>query len=189
MFDLVLPSGWERVPVDDGIEHRLQTIADGIIEQASPGRRPAVRGFIRGLTGEALAGVRSHHATDLILPLGGFHGEPAPMSMMASAPEDVPGSNQAETLVLFAGRGRGAKAIEVDGRMGVRRVQETAATERSPARRTVAYLVAESPSAWLLITVAILRNDDRDRELADALESLADAMVSTLRFHGEGARI
>lgn len=183
-FSILLPPGWVRAPVDDATDLKFGQLLEHVLAEAPVERRVALRTMLEKSIREMLASARSQNAVDLIMSLGAIQGLPVPASIMVSLldlPSDVTGTPQ-EQLLKFANRS--ATAIELDGLVGVRRVKDNPGGPESAPHRTVSYIVhLPWSSEWLLFSASILTTDEPGySEILVALESLVDAMMSTVRF-------
>ena len=183
-FTMVLPPGWVRIPVDADTDAVFSAMIDGVVERAPVERRAALGAMLRTASRQSLASAREHDALDLILSFATVDGLPIPASIATFriVPPAAAGSTTEEILVSFATRG--ASAVEIDGTPAIRRVSEAAAGDDSPPHRGIHHIVHHRHrDEWLLITASIIASDDPEYlEVMDAIETLVDAMVSTIRF-------
>lgn len=188
-FSILLPPGWERIPVDDELDNRFDAILAGIIAEAPADRRVSLRTMLEGAIGEALATARERRAVDLILSFGVIEGLPIPASLAVFELDVPPGTGGVQEQLLAFARGGGV-AIELDGLPAIRKILDAPGTATSAPHRTISY-VTHLPwsGAWLLFSGSIITTDEPGySDVLLALEGLLDAMMTTVRFpNDEGA--
>jgi hypothetical protein len=183
-FSILLPPGWVRIPVDDHTDAEFRELVESIVAEAPAERRSNLQVMLQTSVRDMLASARAQHTLDLIISLAAVDGLPIPASLTVSLlqlPEGSSGTPQ-EQLLKFA-RGN-ARAIELDGLVGMRRVLDDPGNQDNPPHRTVSY-VCHLPwsDEWLLFAASIITTDEPGySDVLAALEDLMDAMLSTVRF-------
>jgi hypothetical protein len=183
-YRLVLPPGWERIPLDDEAEAVITRIAQ---------RSPSLDARAIVMTGlrDAVTGARKTDALHLYIPTEPVLGVPVPLSIVVTAPKPPSGS-LSDALLTFAAR-TPSTAVELGGNLGVRQQKDLPAAlspegemQIPPTRRITYLVVPPSGDRLLAITGSIITFDIPDSEaVTAAVEQLFDAMSSTLRFSEE----
>lgn len=190
-YRLVLPAGWEHLPLDAGADAVIRRITDRAIQRSPPTHAAQLRSVMSSRLSEAVRGARQGSGVALYLPMEPVQGVPVPMSIVVTAPKPpTSATTMTDALLAFAARGQ-SSATEVGGHLAVRQWSDALAVVdekgkiRAPATRRVSYLIAPPFGDRLLaITGSMLRPDIPDGEdVVAALELLFDAIAMTLRFH------
>lgn len=184
LFTLLLPPGWVRIPVDSETEGWFDDVIGGIVSAAPAARRSDLRVMLEASVRDSLASAKSQGALDLVLSFAEVEGLPLPVSIVVSildVPTEYGGSVQEQLLTMA---NPSARAIEIDGLIGLRRFKDRPQDAGAPARRTVSYIVhLPWRGDWLVFTASILTTDEPGyADVQVALEALIDAMISTVRF-------
>ncbi|KKD03922.1 hypothetical protein [Streptomyces sp. WM6386] len=199
-YELVLPPGWVRIPLREGMKEALEKILFSHMEQVPEGipRDDAMRFRLemrRQLEKQARA-ARRNGGLDLylpVLPRGGIflmasfivaelpigrdHTIPPQAVLAQLAAEEVPGGT--------------ATTVDVAGAPALRRVYPSTSAEQeqqdAPPTRRVDYVVpvADDPGRWISINFSTPGDGDIDSEFTDVLVELFDAVVGTFRWSYE----
>lgn len=192
-YALVLPPGWQRIPVRQGTEEAVREILDVIFARmrGSVPREQLVRPRIelrRRLLD--MAGVaRQQGGIDLYLPTENMHGSTVPASIVVSeTAAGGPDDGGAEQLAAYlAAMSPGGVPVTVDGAVGVR-LERTAEPDRAHevplGSRRVDYLlsVPGNPGRWLMIVFSTVGDGDPAGQYAGLLADLFDAIMTTFRW-------
>lgn len=195
-YTIVLPPGWQRIPVRQGTAEAIRKILDQVFGRLSRElpRDSLVRQRIeleRRLSAMA-ARAREKAGLDLYLPVEYVHGAAVPASFAVS--EGSPGpagpGDPAQVVAYLAAGQDDAAQVTVDGAIGIRTERIAAADPASeiPAgSRRVDYTlsVPGRPERWLMAVFSTLGSGDPDGEYAKILVELFDAMMSTFRWSWE----
>lgn len=181
-LSLVLPPGFVRIAPSDSPLTSIEPIVKQAAANAPQERRTEVARFVRRQLRDAVAAARTQKVTDLVIPTALIAGAALPASLTL-ARMAMNGEVRTPSQLLISWLARGGTPIELDGLAGVRRVRELPAKDESPAQRQVAYLThLPWEGQWLLATVTILTSSDpAARETLEAIETLFDAILQTLR--------
>ncbi|RZS59474.1 hypothetical protein EV141_0700 [Microcella putealis] len=186
-YTILLPPGWVRMRVDESIQERFDALIDDVARRAPKDRQTPLRSLLGRTAQHAIDTARDRGALDVIVSLASVDDLPIPVSIATFSvpPPASDGRSPLEMLVGLANAG--SRAIEIDGLAAIRRSVDVPATDDAPAYRTVSY-VCHVPwlEEWLLFGASILTSDEPGfDEVLNALESLIDAMMSTVRFRRE----
>lgn len=192
-YALVLPPGWQRIPVRHGTQEAVRELLDVIFARmrGSVPREQLVRPRIelRRRLLEMADAARQQGGIDLYLPTENMHGATVPASIVVSEnAAGGPDAGGAEQLVAYlAVSSPGGTPVTIDGAIGVR-LDHTAAPD--PARevplgsRRVDYLlsVPGHPGRWLMIVFSTVGDGDPAGQFAALLTGLFDAIMTTFRW-------
>lgn len=189
-YTLVLPPGWRQVPVRAGTREAIREIVRDRF-RVRPGHvsRDALTPYRIALEQQLTAAAdqaRQRGGTELYLPVEPVRGTLIAASFVVSEGSLGARGEQDAALILAAIGGDGPELL-LDGARAAR-IERTAPPD--PARgaehgaRHVDYAVPVpgGDGRWLVFAFSALRADDPGDELAEALVSLFDAIMSTFRW-------
>jgi hypothetical protein len=192
-YTLVLPPGWERIPVRNGADEAIKAILDQKF-RALPEKLPrdkliSYRVEVEGRLRKAAAEARKKGAIDLYLPVEFRHGLPVAASFVVSegslgTGDSIDPAQIVSRLVSEAGNGT---PVTLDGAAGARTEQAAApdpslGIEYGSRRVDYAVPVPGDPDRWLLFGFSTLGAGDPDDQVAKILVQLFDAIMSTFRW-------
>ena len=166
-YRIVLPPGWLLLPVRDRTDAELHRL---IMDQYREAPRDSAMPFISRLADAVIAGIRTARdvdVVDVILPLGAAWG-----------------SAVSTSIALAIGKDR----MPDDGELVETEAGEAVRTERQrtpESLRSVEYVwrIPASEDSLLVATFSIVGDDDPElAPIVDALTTLCDAVLSTLRW-------
>lgn len=195
-YELVLPPGWVRIPLREGMKEALEKVLFSHMAEVPEGipRDNAMRFRLemrRQLEKQARAAKRNG-GLDLylpVLPRGGIflmasfivaelpigrdHRVPPQAVLAQLAAEDVPGGT--------------ATTVDVAGAPALRRAYRSTPDEEELLTRRVDYVipVAGDPGRWISINFSTPGDGDIDSEFTDVLVELFDAVVGTFKWSYE----
>ena len=195
-YTIVLPPGWQHIPVRRGSDEAIKKIARDVARQFAKSQPPdALTAYrielerkLREVTGEA----RRKAATDMYVPLGLVHGIPVPASFLVSelslgSVEDIDPAHLVASLATTDGESRPVTVADAIGA----RIERTALADPSknveyPSRR-VDYVVAVpgDHDRYLAVAFSVVCAGDPDDAYAKLLVELFDAMMATWRWRWE----
>jgi len=195
-YTIVLPPGWQHIPVRRGSDEAIKKIARDVARQFAKSQPPdALTAYrielerkLREVTGEA----RRKAATDMYVPLGLVHGIPVPASFLVSelslgSVEDIDPAHIVASLATTDGDSRPVTVADAIGA----RVERTALADPSknveyPSRR-VDYVLAVpgDRDRYLAVAFSVVCAEDPDEPYARLLVELFDAMMATWRWRWE----
>ena len=194
-YNLILPPGWERIPVRSGtsqaikqiLDDRLRTLSAKVSRDAVTPYRVMIEGNLRKIAAEA----RKHGGLDLYLPVdfrngsliaasfvisqgtlaGGGDGNPAPAALLTALTEDD----------------NTAAPVGVDGGPALRRehlVPADASRGTEYGSRRVDYVMPlpGDGSRWLVAAFSAVVSETTPDWFAKLLVELFDAIMSTFRW-------
>lgn len=192
-YTVVLPPGWQQIPLRDGTGEAIRKIVGETLQQLPQGvsrddlapYRIELERRLESVASEA----RRRGGVQMYLPVAMRHGAPIAASFVVSegsfgAPEGV----EPEMAVsVAAAEGDGFTKVTVDGAPSLR-LEQTAPAD--PARgvdygsRRVDYVVPlpGQRDRWLIFAFSTLGGGDPDDQYARVLVELFDAIMSTLRW-------
>ncbi|TPW71642.1 hypothetical protein [Schumannella sp. 10F1B-5-1] len=187
---LLLPPGWEQLIVAaDGTSPDLERLLTRAVAAQSGEQRAGVAALLETLRSQLVGSLAAQGQSVLLVPTRPIEGIPVPASITArplTPPDD--GRTAEDVLVAFAARHR-STAVELDGALGLRREQSTAARTADdgsivPASRRISYLLhLPGGTRWALLDAVILRPDVEGADDAlVAVDMLCDAIMSTVSF-------
>jgi len=194
-YQLLLPAGWLRIPLDDRAQQRIVLLAKTQTRDVPPDQREAVRNALVEVLTAAAGDAAGAGGTDVIVCTTSLEGVPISASCVVS---HHPGS--ADSAVDLAGRltelDGNVTVVELAGASAVRRVSSRdipydavlrsrlkeklgrGARDHDPVAHEVTFFVPlPASTGWLVFTFSTPQP-----ALADALEALFDAIMSTLRW-------
>lgn len=195
-YELVLPPGWVRIPLREGMKEALEKVLFSHMAEVPEGipRDDAMRFRLemrRQLEKQARA-ARRNGGLDLylpVLPRGGIflmasfivaempigqrHAVPPEAVLAQLADEGVPGGT--------------ATKVDVAGASALRRAYRSALGEEELPTRRVDYVipVADDPGRWISVNFSTPGDGDIDSEFTDVLVELFDAVVGTFKWSYE----
>jgi hypothetical protein len=196
-YTVILPPGWQQIPLREGTREAIRKIVDETFLQPPRGvsRDELTRHRIdleRRLTSVADE-ARRRGGVHLYLPVALRHGAPIAASFVVSegsfgSPEGV----DPEMAVSIAASGDdGYSTVTVDGALGLRQERTAPADPDRGVEygsRRVDYVVPlpGRGDRWLIIAFSTLGGGDPDDQYAKVLVELFDAIMSTLRWTQPG---
>jgi hypothetical protein len=198
-YTLVLPPGWDHIPVRRGTKEAIKNILDrkfrSYPENASRDAIFRHRVEMEGKLRKAATEARKKGGTELYLPVDTQHGVTIPASFVVSegsvsAPD---GADPAEVVALLAAETDSSKPVTVDGAFGLRIERVTApdpAQDTELPSRCVDYIlsVPGDPGRWLLAAFSTFGAGDTGDGFAGLLVELFDAIISTFRWKSSSRR-
>ena len=172
-YRLVLPPGWQRIPVRSGSAEAIRQILDeriAALPRNLPRDRVAkARAELKGRLRRQIAAARQASAVDLYLPVDLMHGALVGASFLVSeGPYGAGAGLDADPMMVvasLAAQGRGASMAAVGG---VPAVRTERAAPADPAReielgsRRVDYVVPvpRRPGRWLMVAFSTVGGGD-----------------------------
>lgn len=195
-YHLVLPPGWVRIPLDDRAAERVVLLAAQQAAEAPTGTREGVRTRLVRLMQQAVREAQDSGGTDVLMSVGSVGRVPVSASCLVSfLPAEGVGLGQLEAQLRE--KGGSVEVVVVSGAPALRRSSQrelpydegqavTLATGTGlpleqlsdPVAHEVAYLVPLPGSRDLLAFTFTTAQ----RQLAEALVELFDAVMSTMRW-------
>ncbi|MFJ2232446.1 hypothetical protein [Streptomyces sp. NPDC087859] len=195
-YELVLPPGWVRIPLREGMKEALERILFSHMEQVSEGipRDDAMRFRLemrRQLEKQARA-ARRNGGLDLylpVLPRGGiflmasFIVAELPIGRDRTVPPQAVLAQLADEKVP----GGTAATVDVAGAPALRRAYRCTPDEEELPTRRVDYVipVADDSGRWISVNFSTPGDGDVDSEFTDVLVELFDAVVGTFKWSYE----
>ncbi len=194
-YTIVLPPGWQHIPVRRGSDEAIAKISRGVVRQFSKSQprdtltayRIELERRLRAAVGEA----RRKAATDIYLPVGLVRGIPVPASFLVSelslgSVEDIDPAHMIANLAS----GEDSRAVTVAGAIGARTERTARADPSQQAEhgsRRVDYVLAVPGDAdrYLAVAFSTIGGGDPDDAYARVLVELFDAMMMTWRWRWE----
>jgi hypothetical protein len=192
-YTIVLPPGWERIPLRGGTNQTIKTILDDRF-RSLPDKLPRdkliqYRVEVEGRLRKTATQARNQGGIDLYLPVDFQHGGPLAASFIVS--QGSLGTTEpldpAHLVTYLASESSADSAVTVDHAVGLRR-EQTAPPDPSQdldyGSRRVDYIVAVpgQQDRWLFVTFSTLGGGDPDDRYAKAMVQLFDAIMSTFRW-------
>ena len=184
-FTIVLPPGWVRIAVNDQTERNIRLLIADAVASAPPDQAAELRSFLRRTIANAVARAREQRATDVILSRQQAGSIAVPASIIvARQPNKTAGDQGARQQLIALAMRKDSDVVELDGYVAVRRQKYGAATDDSPAHRSVSYAAYLPPDdEWIVFTASVVWSDDPAIEPAlETVQLLIDTMMSTVRF-------
>lgn len=194
-YTLVLPPGWERIPLRGDTDDAIRRIADDAVrripddiprDKISLVRMELIK-RLRATAREA----RQNAGLDLYLPVQEMHGLTLAASFVVAefsfdSVTEVDPALVAARLIADSGE---TEPVVVDDAMGVRTERVAgpdAGREVEFGSRRVDYVlsVPEDPERWVTVGFSTLADGDPRSEFADLLVELFDAVMTTFRWSG-----
>jgi len=190
-FELELPPGWRRHPVDD---HSLQTLLGETRRRCMEQQRPELFAHLKSLLEESFDQMRKAHVFAYFSPTDpGEQTLALPSSINASIRAGEPGQSL-DSLVRMMIRHHGATPLLGDrGTIRLERERELVSEQGTAINHSVIYLTpvpGTGRKKALQLVAAFPRPADvsADAPEIDAVRALFDACVSTLRWVGVEVR-
>jgi hypothetical protein len=194
-YTLVLPPGWEQIPVRVGTDSAITAILDRKF-RALPEKLPRdklvpyrveVEGRLRKAAGEA----RKKGAIDLYLPVEFRNGLPVPASFVVAEGRLGTGDSidPAQIVSRLVSEAADGTVMNLDG-VASARTELTGAPdpaqgiEYGSRRVDYAVPVPDDPDRWLLFGFSTVGAGDPDDQVAKMLVQLFDAIMTTFRWTG-----
>ena len=199
-FVIAMPPGWLRLPALEGDRAVLDTLVDGIVDDALPATLPRDsaepwRGELRKRITTSVGEAREAGATAVYLPVRPVNGVTVPASIIESEIDDEGHPDAVGVLAAilndpsFAENGADASLRSVDGAPAARTDRTIRRVQRDPdwpevTTRQVVYTieVPHREGRWIVLSFSSVSSDSAGSTLSDALATLFDALVSTFRF-------
>ena len=195
-YTLVLPPGWQHIPVRQGSEEAIRKIARSAAPDVTGGvprdKMVSYRVELEHKLRTAVRDARRKCATDLYLPLGLVRGMPVPASFLVSELSlgSVEEIDPALVVSHLATADGDARPVTVAGALGVRTERTASADPQAqveyPSRR-VDYVIAVPGDAgrYLAVAFSTLGGGKPDDAYSSLLVELFDAIMSTWRWRSE----
>ena len=194
-YTVVLPPGWEQIPVRAGTRDAIRKIADRTFAHAADGvPRDKVTPYrieLERRLSDAASQARSRGGVLLYLPVTLRHGAPLGASFVVSEGSlgSLDGIEPAMVISALAAAdaGDGRRAVTVDGAVSLR-LEHTSPPQPGKGidygSRRVDYVipVPASQDRWLVIAFSTLGGGDPDDQYARIMVELFDAIMSTFRW-------
>lgn len=211
-YELVLPAGWRRIPIQHGTKVAIRGITDEVLRRVGANvSRDALmpqRIELERRLSEMARRARSAGGIDLYLPVEYTHGVTITASFVVSQielpdpPLEQPDGRHADVAQFIAyltsgsgsGEGEGgdsapaeAAAVEVAGASAARKEGVSPADpdrQIGYGSRRVDYMipVPGHPRGMLVVTFSTIGDGDPDGEFAKLLVALFDAIMTTFRW-------
>jgi hypothetical protein len=195
-YTIVLPPGWQRIPLRQGTAEAIRKILGQVFGRLARDQprdslaRHRIE-FERQLSAMA-ARAREKAGLDLYLPVEYLHGAAVPASFAVSegSPGPAEPGDPAEVVAYLAASQDDAAQVTVDGAIGIRTERIAGPDPGSDipvGSRRVDYAlsVPGRPDRWLMAVFSTLGSGDPDGQYAKILVELFDAMMSTFRWSWE----
>ncbi len=197
-YRILLPPGWFHIPASADPDAAIRAMSDATFGPSPDDRSRALRSEAERRMRQFVIEAARRGIADVYVPAGNIIRAPIACSIAVSSvaiprPE---GASTDDVLRRLAIDGDDVVVEDIDGQVGVK---STAFRERAlelegdVARRTRETTwvvnVPGSPDRWLVFVSSISRTDgaaDPD-DLVGAVQELADAIMTTVRWHYEGA--
>ncbi|MCL7424153.1 hypothetical protein [Streptomyces sp. YS415] len=195
-FNLVPPPGWDVIPLHTGTKEAMDRIVRKAVAQLPVGfPKDDIPKARLKLTQEMKKVVRRASAKGgmtLYLPTERLHGVALPVSIVASAPIEIPrvkpNSGPEAVLTALASVTPGAEMRELDDTAALRSERDVpadAAQGVDVAHRQVEYLVPvpdSTPDQYLTFSFSALIAPGSNPAFYDTLVELFDAVMGTFRW-------
>lgn len=192
-YTLVLPPGWQRIPLREGTDDVVKGIVDDTVarlpEDFPRDKASLVRMELTKRLRKAAREARDNAGLDLYLPVREMYGTTVAASFVVaefafdSVVEVNPGTVAAKLLATT----EGSEPIIVDDAAGLRteRVADTDPKRgiEIPSRR-VDYVLAvpDDPRRWVTVGFSTVADGEPRSDFADALVELFDAIMTTFQW-------
>ncbi|WP_282085016.1 hypothetical protein [Streptomyces tendae] len=195
-FNLVPPPGWDVIPLRTGTQDAMDHIVRKAVAQLPVGFPkddiPKARLKLTQEMKKVVRRARAKGGMTLYLPTERLHGVALPVSIVASAPIDIPRVRPAggpdAVLAALASVTPGAEARTLDDTGALRSEREVAADAAQGvdvAHRRVEYFVPvpdSTPDQYLAFSFSALIAPGSDPAFYDILVELFDAVMNTFRW-------
>ncbi|MFD7057944.1 hypothetical protein [Streptomyces sp. NPDC059906] len=195
-FNLVPPPGWDVIPLRTGTQEAMDHIVRKAVAQLPVGFPkddiPKARLKLTQEMKKVVRRARAKGGMTLYLPTERLHGVALPVSIVASAPIDIPRVRPAggpdAVLAALASVTPGAETRTLDDTAALRSEREVpadAAQGVDVAHRRVAYFVPvpdSAPDQYLAFSFSALIAPGSDPAFYDILVELFDAVMNTFRW-------
>ncbi|MFG2540888.1 hypothetical protein ACGFOM_00535 [Streptomyces sp. NPDC048594] len=195
-FNLVPPPGWDVIPLHTGTGEAMERIVRKSVAQLPAGFPkddiPQARLKLTQELKKVVRRARAKGGMTLYLPTERLHGVALPVSIVASAPIEVPrvrpDTGPEAVLAALASQTPGAETRELDDTAALRSerdVPANAAQGVDVAHRRVEYFVPvpdSTPDQYLAFSFSALIAPGSDPALYDTLVELFDAVMGTFRW-------
>jgi hypothetical protein len=192
-YSVVVPPGWNRIPIRHGTTAAIQKIAGevlaGIPADRLGERTALLRDQIAGRLAELAGQARPLGGVDLYLPISHLHGMAVPASIIVS--EGTPPAagivDPGQVAGYLASALPGASPVMVDGCAGARLectapAQKILGMEAASRRVDYALPVPGHQGQWLIVTFAASGGGDPEGAFANLLVELFDSIMLTFRW-------
>lgn len=195
-FNLVPPPGWDVVPLRDGTKEAIDRIVRKAVRQLPPGFPkddiPKARLKLAQEMKKVVRRASAKGGMTLYLPTERLHGVALPVSIVASAPIEIPrvrpASGPEAVLAALASQTPGAETRELDDTAALRSERDVPADATQGvdvAHRRVEYFVPvpySTPDQYLAFSFSALIAPGSDSAFYDTLVELFDAVMGTFRW-------
>lgn len=195
-FNVVPPPGWDTIPLRQGTDEAMDRVIRTAVAQLPVGFPkddiPQARLKLAKELKKVVRRARNKGGMTLYLPTERLHGIALPVSIIASAPIEIPGvrvdSGPEAVLLALASETPGAETRELDETACLRSAREVPADPAQGvevAHRRVEYFVPvpdSVPDKYLTFSFSALIAPDSDPAFTDALVELFDAVMGTFRW-------
>ncbi|HLH59620.1 MAG TPA: hypothetical protein VKV33_10770 [Streptosporangiaceae bacterium] len=191
-YTLVLPPGWEQIPVRAGTDEAISAILEdkfrNLPKKLPRDKLAPYRAEVEGRLRKLAADARRNGAVDLYMPVEFRRGTPIAASfIVAEGSAGTAGTVSAGQLVTFLAGEAGGGVVTVDGSTGVRSEQVSPPDPGQDIEfgsRRVDYVlpVPAQDDRWLVFGFSALGAGDPDDGYAKLLVQLFDAIMSTFRW-------
>jgi hypothetical protein len=192
-YTLVLPPGWDHIPVRKGTNEAIRNILDrkfrSYPENASRDTVFRHRVEMEAKLRKSAAEARKSGGTELYLPVETQHGVAIPASFLVSEGSvgALDDADPGKVIAFLAAESGTGKPVTVDGAIGLRTERITApdpSHDTELPSRCVDYIlsVPGDPGRWVLAAFSTFGGGDPDDGFAGLLVELFDAIISTFRW-------
>lgn len=192
-YTLVLPPGWERIPLRGGTGKTIKAILDkkfcDLPDKLPRDKLIQYRVEVEGRLRKVAAEARGQGGIDLYLPVDFQHGVAVAASFVVSIGTlgSAESLDPAQIASYLAAESEGSSPVTIDGAVGIRNEQTA---EPDPAKdieygsRRVNYVlsVPGSSEQWMFVAFSTLGGGDPEDRYAKILVQLFDAIMSTFRW-------
>lgn len=186
-YSVVLPPEWIRVSLTSTVEQAVKDITDRTFANLPRDRFAAERRLMTGWVTDLVRRAREDNGLDLYLPVQEIGGRTVSASFVvggALLPDDL---DDLETLALIADLAKDGRMVEVHGVPGVRIEKvvpgdETQGVDIASRRVDYTFPIPGDGRKWLAVTFSTTGAGDPGDEVADALVTLFDAIMTTFRW-------
>lgn len=205
-YRLILPPGWQRIPLRGGTKQTVDGILDRSFEGLPRDRYGPIRHELEARLWRQIRAAQQNNGLDLYLPVELVHGRALAASIVVAevrfdTGEEVPA---AEVVAALVAASAGTVMIELDGSPAVRtervvRMSEQDAevakaeggdeaemaeqAEVQASRRVDLTIPAPGETRrWLAVSFSTLGDGNPSGAVADLLVELFDAMMTTFRW-------
>lgn len=198
-YTLVLPPGWAGLPLDaencgPAVRRLVEHTFAGVPPDVPPDTLATLRRTLEGHLRATARSAQEAGGRDLYLPVERMYGVLIPASFVVAETRLAVDTQQGDVdpallLARMVANNGAARAVEVDGAVGVRIERDGAAPEQrqlgvtTPSKH-VEYILSPSalPGRWVSVTYSTLVVHDDDQGLTELFVELFDAIMTTFRW-------